>query len=213
MNIHIEAISPRVKARASPAQIDEEESHSVENPSLRELEKLPKETLLELIKVYSRNWLTVDGLWFSGVEEIYGLDAAMALDVRMWRIGSLIEIKRIKKVLNLKGGLSDILRGVDFMSWAPSFGYEYEIAQGRALWTCTQCPPQEHRIKAGKGEFPCRATFDACFSNVIEVIDPAVQVKCIFCPPGPHPKDAWCQWEFVSPNESRSNGGGRQDRA
>ena len=43
-----------------------------ENPVHAELEKLPKETLIELIKMYSRNWHTCDGLWFSGVEEQYG---------------------------------------------------------------------------------------------------------------------------------------------
>ncbi|MFH1351645.1 MAG: DUF6125 family protein [Pseudomonadota bacterium] len=58
----------------------------MDHPALRELEKLPKETLLEVIKMYSRNYVTVDGLWFSGVEEKYGLDAAMELDVRRWNV-------------------------------------------------------------------------------------------------------------------------------
>ena len=53
----------------------------IDNPVEQELEKFPKETLIELIKMYSRNWLTLDGLWFSGVEEKFGLDEALALDV------------------------------------------------------------------------------------------------------------------------------------
>lgn len=36
-----------------------------DNPVLGELERLPKETLVELIKMYSKNWHTCDGLWFS----------------------------------------------------------------------------------------------------------------------------------------------------
>ena len=169
----------------------------MEHPSIAALQKLPKETLIELIKMYSRNWLTVDGLWFSGVEEKYGLDAAMELDVRMWQIGSMIEAKRIKNLLHLQGGLKDILRTIDLMTWSASFGYEYKLSGNRALWTCRQCPPQEQRIKLGKVAFPCRPTFEACFGNVIRVVDPRVKVQCKFCPPGPCPADAWCQWEFT----------------
>jgi len=55
-----------------------------ENPVHAELEKLPKETLIELIKMYSRNWHTCDGLWFSGVEERYGVDKALEIDINMW---------------------------------------------------------------------------------------------------------------------------------
>ena len=65
------------------------------HPIEKELKVLPRETLIDLVKMYSRNWLTVDGLWFGGVEERYGLDAAMELDLRMWQIGSMIEAKRI----------------------------------------------------------------------------------------------------------------------
>ena len=168
----------------------------MQNPALNELEKLSKDTLIDLIKMYSRNWMTLDGLWFSGVEERYGLEAALDLDTRMWKIGSMTEAKRIKKLLRLGGGLENVLRAINFMSWAASFGYEYNLSADRAIWTCRRCLPQEQRIKAGKGEFACRPTFDACFKNVAKIIEPTVKVKCIFCPPGPHPDDAWCQWEF-----------------
>ena len=171
----------------------------MDNPVVGELKDLPKETLIDIIKMYSQNWLTVDGLWFSGVEERYGLDAAMELDVRMWQIGSKIEARRIKELFNLDGGLENILKAINFMSWSASFGYEYDLAGNHAIWTCRRCPPQEHRVRKGMGEFPCKSTFDACFENVIRVIDPRVEVQCLFCPPGPHPDDAWCQWEFVLP--------------
>jgi hypothetical protein len=140
-------------------------------------------------------------LWFSGVEERYGLEAAMELDVRMWQIGSKIEVRRIKELLNLGHGLKNVLRAINFLSWSSSFGYDYDISGDAAVWTCRRCPPQESRIKAGIGEFPCKPTFDACFGNVVEVIDPRVKVECLFCPPGPHPEDAWCQWRFTLPKK------------
>ena len=161
-----------------------------------------KRQLIELIKMYSRNWMTLDGLWFSNVEEKYGLDAAMDMDIRMWEIGSLIEAKRVQQLLNLQGGLENVLRAINFMSWAASFEYEYDLSTDKAVWTCKRCPPQEKRIQSGKGEFPCRPTFDACFNNVVRIIEPSAKVRCIFCPPGPHPDDAWCQWEFSLPDDN-----------
>ncbi len=174
----------------------------MDHPVYQDMQRLPKETLIELIKMYSRNWLTADGLWFTGVEEKYGLDAAVELDVRMWKIGARIEAKRIKDLLNLGSGLENIIKAINFMSWSFCFDYEYELSNNRALWTCRRCPPQEHRVKSGKGEFACQPTFDACFENVISVIDSRVTVECVFCPPGPHPDDAWCQWEFVLPQDA-----------
>ena len=153
----------------------------MENLAVKELEKLPRETLIEIIRMHSRNWMTLDGLWFSGVEEAFGVEAAMELDIRMWRKGSRTEARRIKQLLDLGPGLDNVIRAIHFMSWAASFGYRVEESEGRALWTCTRCPPQENRLKAGLAEFPCRPTFEACFVNVCEVIDPSIQVTCI-CP-------------------------------
>ncbi|MBI4774770.1 MAG: hypothetical protein HY788_11430 [Deltaproteobacteria bacterium] len=168
----------------------------MDHPGIAYLRTLSKEQLIDAIKMYSRNWMTLDGLWFSGVEDKYGLDAAMDLDVRMWRIGSKIEAKRIKESFGLGGGIENVLRAIDLMSWAPSFDYEYQRTDNGVVWTCRQCPPQEQRARLGKAEFPCRPTFEACFANVIQVVDPGVRVECRFCPPDPHPEDAWCEWVF-----------------
>jgi hypothetical protein len=71
-----------------------------ENPVHAELEKLPKETLIELIKMYSRNWHTCDGLWFSGVEERYGADKALEIDVTMWDVAETLLPPPLKTIQN-----------------------------------------------------------------------------------------------------------------
>lgn len=169
-----------------------------ENPVHAELEKLSKETLIELIKMYSRNWHTCDGLWFSGVEDRYGTDKALEIDINMWDISSRLEAKRIKEILAIpdNAGLDEVLRTINFMSWAAKCEYRIEKNGNSAVLTVTSCPPQEARIKSGKELFACRPTFEIGFSNVAGVIDPSVKVGCKYCPPGPHPPDSWCQWEF-----------------
>jgi hypothetical protein len=169
-----------------------------ENPVQGELEKLSKKTLIELIKMYSRNWHTCDGLWFSGVEERYGTEKALEIDVNMWKVSSRLEAQRIKEILGLpdNGGLDAVLRSINFMSWAAKCGYRIEKKGNMALLTITDCPPQEARVASGKGVFACRPTFEFGFQNVAAVIDPRVKVSCRYCPPGPRPAGGWCQWEF-----------------
>ncbi len=166
-----------------------------------ELESLPKETLLKVIKMYSKNWVTVDGLWFRNVEDDYGLDAALRLDLRAWERLSLIEARRIKETLDLtpEGPLA-VMQALTFMTWTPCFlplKYEERSAQ-RVIFGVPHCPPQEARVRQGLGEFPCRPMGVAGFSNVAKVIDPRVKVSCLFCPPGPHPQDLWCKWELTT---------------
>ena len=46
------------------------------------LEDLSKKELLKVIEMFSLNWLTVDGLWFTLVEDKYGLESALSLTSR-----------------------------------------------------------------------------------------------------------------------------------
>ncbi len=164
-----------------------------------DMETLPKETLINIIKMFARNWLTVDGLWFQGVEEKYGMDAAMELDVRMWNREAAIEARRIKKTLNITDkGLDGIMKAIPFITCTPAMPFHYEErTPNRAVIYCPSCVPQENRVKQGIGEFPCRPTGDAVFARLIEEFDPSVKFRCIECPPGPHPKEYWCKWEFT----------------
>ena len=169
------------------------------NSGDHELGKLSKKELLATIRMFSKNWYTLDGLWFRLVEEEYGFEAALKLDYKMWESDALIEARRIKEVLGLSGGGPEgVVKAINFMSWAPSTEYRYEETPQGILWTCTYCPPQEARQRKGLSENHCKPAGISCFGDAARVIDPAVKVRCIFCPPDPHPKDSWCQWEFTS---------------
>ena len=68
------------------------------------LEDLSKKELLKVIEMFSLNWLTVDGLWFTLVDDKYGLEAALELDLKMWQRQALTEARRIKKYMGIDGG-------------------------------------------------------------------------------------------------------------
>ncbi len=168
------------------------------NDGVQELESLSKERLIEIIRMFSKNWYTVDGLWFRVVEEEYGLEAALKLDYKMWESNAVAEARRIKKFLDLSdGGPEAVVRAINYMTWAPSTGYRYEPTPNGILWTCTYCPAQEARKRRELPEHACKPAGISCFGGMAQAIDPMVRVRCVFCPPDPHPEDSWCRWEFT----------------
>ena len=51
----------------------------------KQLNQLTKDQLIELIGVYSKNWLAMDGVWFQSIERKYGMDEAMFHDMEAWK--------------------------------------------------------------------------------------------------------------------------------
>ena len=164
------------------------------------LEELTKETLIALTKMYTRNWQTLDGLWFRNVEAEYGLDAAIRIDLENWEKQSVIEAERIREVLKLdKGGLTSVLTVLSFMSWqlsSPMFQCEEESLE-KIVFFYPRCSVQEGRRKQNKPEFPCKTMKLMLLSNIAKVVEPRAAVKCLTCPPDPHPEKFWCKWQLT----------------
>lgn len=163
------------------------------------LDNLTKNELLDVIRMFSKNWLTLDGLWFTLVEDRYGLEAALDLDLKMWERNASIEARRIKKDMGIEGGgVKGVLRALRFMTFDPSMPFEYSLdgPNEAHMWT-TICRPQDGRMRAGRGEFPCKPMGFACYGTLAKSIDPNVKVACVFCPPDSHPPDVWCKWRLT----------------
>ena len=163
------------------------------------LEKLPKKTLIELAKMYSRNWQSLDGNWFGLVEAEFGLETAVRLDLKSWEKQAVLEAQRIKKVLKLdKGGLSSVLTVLSFMSWqlaSPLFEIEEESPRG-VVFYYPRCAVHESRNKQGKPVFPCKTMKLGLLSSIARVVEPRAVVRCLTCPPDPHHEAVWCKWEL-----------------
>lgn len=58
------------------------------------LASLSKEQLIELIEIYAKNWLALDGVWFQSVERREGMEEAIYHDLEAWKRFTVIEAKR-----------------------------------------------------------------------------------------------------------------------
>jgi hypothetical protein len=163
------------------------------------LEKLPKKTLIELAKMYSRNWQSLDGHWFGLVEAEFGLETAVRLDLRSWGKQAVLEAQRIKKVLKLdEGGLPSVLTVLSFMTWqlaSPLFEIEEE-SPARIVFYYPRCAIHESRSRQRKPIFPCKTMKLGLLSSIARVVEPGAVVRCLHCPPDPHQEGFWCKWEL-----------------
>lgn len=165
-----------------------------------DLEPLTKEELLDYIEDLSKNWLAIDGTWFQEVEGEYGLEKAIELDVRQWEKFTVIEAKRIMnrfKILE-KGGIPALIKALKYRVYANINIQEVlEISDNRCVFRMNDCRVQSARKLRGLPDFPCKQVGIKEYGLFAKTIDPRIDTKCIACPPGPHPDNYWCAWEFT----------------
>ena len=161
-----------------------------------EYSQIPTEKLVEFC---SRSAYTLDGLWFTLVEERFGLDAALEIDEEVWRRLCLVQARRIQKYFPVDEGSSmrNLLKVIELDPlWTIFKPKVVELTDSRAVLRFTDCPPQKARIRDGRGEFPCKPVGIAFLNSYAEVIDPKIKVSCLTCPPDAHPTQYWCEWQF-----------------
>ncbi len=147
----------------------------------------------------AKRWLAHDGLWFQAVEREYGMEAAIEADKNAWENFTLIEAKRIKKLLSLpeNGGLKALARALNFRLYA--FINEQEVVwidDNKLEFRMKECRVQSARKRKKLPDFPCKPVGLVEYSGFASTIDSRITTKCICCPPDDHPKDYYCAWEF-----------------
>jgi len=165
-----------------------------------DLEKLSKEKLIDYIEDVSKNWLAIDGTWFQTVEGHYGLEKAIELDVEQWKIFTVIEAKRIMNRFGIpkNGGIPALIEALKFRVYANINKQDIiEVSDNRCVFRMLDCRVQSARKRRGLPDFPCKPVGIIEYGLFAETIDPRIQTRCIVCPPGPHPEDYYCAWEFT----------------
>lgn len=162
------------------------------------LGQLSKDTLIELLLLHVRNLWRVDGLYFLGIEEKFGTQAATEIDVNCWRLMGKLEAKELREILQVKdNSIASLMYLLKNTSWALyQVKKEIEIARDRLVFRVTDCRVQQARIRKGLSEFPCKQVRYGYLKSFAEEFNPNIKLNCKICPPSPHPPNIWCEWEF-----------------
>ena len=152
-----------------------------------------------LISDFAKLWLAHDGLWFQAVENAYGLEAAIGLDIEAWSKFSPIEAKRILERLEKQpgGGLDLLEEALGQRLYAfVNKQRVVEKSDNRIVFEMTSCRVQDARHRKGLELFPCKTVGIVEYSTFAKTIDPRLETRCLHCPPDPYNGEYWCRWEF-----------------
>lgn len=165
------------------------------NPVLNELSK---EALIELISVYSKNLLALDGVWFQSVEGKCGMDEAMFHDCEAWRRFTVTEARRIKKFLKLpeRPGLTGLASALKLRFNANVNAHEAVLQDGRLVFRNLECAVQKARQGKGMPLHPCKPVGLIEYSGFAAEIDDRISCRCVSCYPDKTEGGTGCAWEF-----------------
>jgi hypothetical protein len=164
------------------------------------LEKLSREELYKIIDAYAKAWQAMDSCYFLALEEKYGIETAIEMDIAAWRRFSPIEAHRIMREFNIpkSSGLEGLKRALQYRVYARLNKQSIEdVGETRFIFRMEECRIQVARKRKGLDDFPCKQVGLVEYTEFARAIDPRIITRCIACPPDPHPKDYWCAWEFT----------------
>ena len=162
------------------------------------LKRLPKEALLDLFFYHIRNLWRVDGLYFFGIEEKCGIEAATEIDANCWKILGKLEARDLKELLDVKTiDVATILYILQNTSWALYQKKKVAKVEGsQGIFRVTECRTQLSRLSKGLPEFPCKEVRLKYLQNFARALNPNFEVTCNVCPPDKHAQNLWCEWAF-----------------
>jgi hypothetical protein len=163
-----------------------------------QFEKMTKQQLINLLNIYGRLSLVLDGFWFLAVEEKFGQKTAIDLDIQVWKNYGSREAKWLKKFFQLsEPNLEEAGSILLITPFSCAFGGEIKIEGDEVTFFVKDCLSQKARVRKGLGEFPCKSVGVGYFDEFIKELNPSLQIKCLFCPPDEHPDDLWCSWKII----------------
>jgi len=171
--------------------LSEEQDHKM-------LSRVPKEKLLDLFFLHIRNLWRIDGLYFLGIEEKFGTNAATEIDANCWKLMGKIEARELRETFGIKrNDLSSLLEILRNTSWALyQTKKEINVTKTSVVFRVTECRIQEARIRKGFGIFPCKQVRFGYLKSFAEELNPKIEVVCKVCPPDKKAEGFWCEWEF-----------------
>jgi hypothetical protein len=164
-----------------------------------QLSALPKEQLVAFVLLQLRNLWTVDGLYYLGIEEAFGMDEATRIDAHVWEVMGKIEARKLKQFLHITGtDIPSMMHALRLSSWALDLEDKEIVLEGhRAVIRNVRCRVQSTRREKGLSEFGCKPVRFGFLKSFAKEFNPAILVTCSVCPPDTHPEDLWCEWEFT----------------
>lgn len=163
------------------------------------LMNMSKERLVELMFTHLRNMWSVDGLYYIGIEDKFGTEAATEIDVKVWEVMGKLEARRLRDVLGIEpNDIESIAQYMKATGWHLDLeDVELEIDDNKIIERNIDCRVQTTRIQKGLSEFPCKPVRFGYMQSFFKELNPNIEVECNQCPPDTHTEGLWCEWQIA----------------
>ena len=167
------------------------------------LQALSKDELIDLLAIYAKNWLALDGVWFQSIEQKYGMEEAMYHDQEAWRRFTKIEARRIREFLKLpeRAGLEGLAQALSLRFYANLNQDELLLDGNTLLYRVSECRVQSARTRKNMPLHPCRPVGLIEYSEFAKVIDDRITCSCVSCYPVVQDPSCSCAWLFTLQEE------------
>jgi len=158
------------------------------------------DTLVDLLTLYSKLYLALDGFWYLTVKEKVSNEVALACDLEVLKKVANYEMVKVTKLLNIEGSdVVAVMKAMQTTPWFRNTEHKIEIAnQNTAVLTITRCATLYALEKEGEGRENeiCNIVDPIVFKHYASLFNPHIEVRCLKSPPRKSKDEICCQWEF-----------------
>ena len=159
------------------------------------------ETLADLLTLFSRLYLALDGFWYLTVKEKVSNDTALACDIEVLKKLSNYEMVKVTELLKIEGSdVITVMKAMQVTPWMRNNEYQIEVEEpNRAVLTFTRCATLSALEKEGGGRESqiCRIVEPIVFKTYASFFNPQIEVRCLVSPPRKSNDEICCRWEFI----------------
>ena len=163
------------------------------------LARFSKDELIDLIGIYAKNWLAMDGVWFQSIEQKHGMDEAMYHDAEAWRRFTVIEARRIKELLQLpqRAGTEGLAKALRLRFYGSLNRDTITMDEKTLVYRMEECRVQTARMRKGMELHPCKSVGEIEYAGFAGVIDDRFVCECLSCHPERSDPTCCCAWRFT----------------
>ena len=163
------------------------------------VKNLDKDELVELLEIYAKNLIALDGTWFQSLEHDEGMDTAMHHDVEAWRRFSVSEARRLKKFLGLeeRPGIEGLAKALALRCQSAANVDEIVVDGDMLTYRIVDCRVQNARERKGMGFHPCKSVGVVEYGVFAQNIDDRITCECLSCFPEIEDETCNCAWRFT----------------